>query len=150
MVLSNKLVFMADQTVSPDLPGREDYVSWTAAYREELKDVCKELNLPRKFVRVLLTPTSGERRHSVQENVYNAHLSDNNEEQAPEAELMKRAFRYRNKNPYTFFGSLWTEDISLKKTWKMADDNNKNLMTNVFNREEICPLEEDIGWEKYK
>lgn len=140
---------MVDQTVSPDLPSRDDYVSWTATYQEELRAVCEELQLPRKFVRVLLTPTSENRRHSVQENVYNAHLGEDGAEQPPSAELMKKAFRYRGENPYTFFGSLWSADIELEKTWRMADDNNKKLMTKVFNKEEVCSADSGIEWDEY-
>ena len=140
---------MADKTVSPDLPSRNNYVSWTATYQDELREVCEELQLPDKFVRVLLTPTSENRRHSVQENVYNAHLGDDGEEQPPSAELMKKAFRFRGKNPYTFFGSLWSKDMRLEKTWKLADDTNKRLMTKVFDREEVCSADSSIEWEKY-
>jgi len=140
---------MVDQTPSPDLPSRDDYVSWTAAYQEELRAVCEELQLPRKFVRVLLTPTSENSRHSVQENVYNAHLSEEGEEQPPSADLMEKAFRYRGENPYTFFGSLWSADIELEKTWRMADDNNKKLMTKVFNKEEVCSGDSSIEWDEY-
>lgn len=143
------ILVMADQTISPNFPNRDDYVSWTATYQDEIEEVCRSLGLPEKFVRVLLTPTEGNRRHSVQENVYNAHVGKDGSDQPPSAELMKRAFRYKNKNPYSFFGSLWSGDISLYKSWRMADDNNKRLMTQVFEKEEVCKTDSDIEWDKY-
>lgn len=143
------ILVMADQTISPNFPNRDDYVSWTATYQDEIEEVCRSLGLPEKFVRVLLTPTEGNRRHSVQENVYNAHVDKDGSDQPPSAKLMKRAFRYKNKNPYSFFGSLWSGDISLYKSWRMADDNNKRLMTQVFEKEEVCKTDSDIEWDKY-
>lgn len=123
-------------TMTVTEPSFFDYTAWAFDYRDDLRETLREAGASEYLIRFIGTVERGT-RHSVLMTLFRHHGhsdADPDEAQAPNVEDCQEAYRLGGG----FMTKLWDGDLA--DAFLHADGNNRPMMKDTFDRQEIISI----------